>query len=111
MSAKILIFVLVFSALNPYAQKTNPTSSNRNSQPNTDELAKHLSATETFQISGDPVNAATENQAIVGIALQRIGNIAVEEGSCSDAVKIFKQSIIYLDDAPNRTNLALLIFV
>jgi tetratricopeptide (TPR) repeat protein len=107
MSAKLLIFVLIFSAFNIYAQKINPTSSNRNSQSNTDELAKHLSAAETYQISGDLINAAVENRAIVGIALQRIGNIAVEEGNYADAVKLLKQSIIYLDNAPNRTNLAI----
>ncbi|MDQ3181480.1 MAG: tetratricopeptide repeat protein, partial [Acidobacteriota bacterium] len=49
---------------------------------------------------------AVENRAIVGIALQRIGNIAIEEGNYTDAVKLLKQSIIYQDDALNRTNLA-----
>ena len=112
MSAKILIFVLLFSALNSYAQRINPknsspTLSNQNSQSDTDELTKHLSAAETYQISGDLPNAAIENRAIVGIALQRIGNIAIEEGNYTDAVKLLKQSIIYLDDAPNRTNLAI----
>ncbi len=111
MSAKILIFVLLFSALNLSAQKTSPPKikpilSNQNSQSNTDELTTHLSAAETYQISGDLPNAAVENRAIVGIALQRIGNIAIEEGDYLNAVKILKQSTIYLDDAPNRTNLA-----
>ena len=112
MSVKILIFVLLFSALNFDAQKINPknikpTLSNQNSQSDTDELTKHLSAAETYQISGDLPNAAVENRAIIGIALQRIGNIAIEEGDYTDAVKFLKQSIIYLDDAPNRTNLAI----
>ncbi len=112
MSAKVLIFILLISALNIDAQKTitknaNQTLPNQNSQTNTDELAKHLSAAETYQISGDLVNAAVENQAIVGIALQRIGNTAIEEGDYADAVKILKQAITYLDDAPNRTNLAI----
>lgn len=112
MSAKILIFVLIFSAFNLYAQKTNPKNikpilPNQDSQTNTDELTKHLSAAETYQISGDLVNAAVENRAIVGIALERIGNIAIEEGKYTDAAKLLKQSIIYLDDAPNRTNLAI----
>ncbi len=111
MSAKILIFVLLFSALNLDAQKINPQTlkqpqSNQTSQSNKDELTKHLSAAETYQISGDLVNAAVENRAIIGIALQRVGNIAVEEGNYTDAVKLLKQSVIYQDDAPNRTNLA-----
>jgi tetratricopeptide (TPR) repeat protein len=111
MSAKILIFVLLSSALNFNAQKVipknNQTLTKQNSQSNTDELAKHLSAAETYQISGDLVNAAVENRMIVGIALQRIGNIAIEEGSYAAAAKFLKQSIIYLDDAPNRANLAI----
>jgi len=69
-------------------------------------LAKHISAAETFQISGDLNNAAVENRAILGIALQRVGNIAVEEGKYSDAVKLLTESLLYTDSAPNRTNLA-----
>ncbi len=111
MSAKILIFVLLFSALNIYPQrinpkKPNPTLSTQNSRTITDELIKHLSAAETYQISGDLPNAAVENRAIVGIALERFGNLAVEEGSYADAVKILKQSVIYQNNAPNRTDLA-----
>ena len=111
MAAKVLIFVLLISALNLNAQRTNPKnikpiSSNQNSQTNTDELTKHLSSAETYQISGDLLNASVENRAIIGIGLQRIGNIAIEEGNYSDAAKVLKQSIIYLDNAPGRTNLA-----
>ncbi len=112
MAARVLIFVLLISVLNLNAQRTNPAnikpdSSNQNSQTNTDELTKHLSAAETYQISGDLVNATVENRSIIGIALQRIGNIAIEEGNYTDAAKFLKQSIIYLDNAPNRTNLAI----
>ena len=109
MSAKILIFVLLFSALNIYSQKINPkkqTLPNQSTQTNNDEITKHLSAAETYQISGDLPNAAVENRAIAGIALQRVGNIAIEEGSYADAVKLLEQSIIYQDNAPNRTDLA-----
>ncbi len=112
MSAKVFIFILLISALNIDAQKTitknaNQTLTNQSSQSNTDELTTHLSAAETYQISGDLINAAIENKAIIGIAIQRIGNIAVEEGNYSDAVKLLKQSTTYLDNAPNRTNLAI----
>lgn len=112
MSAKVLIFILLISALNIDAQRTIPKNSNQtvfnqSSQSNTDELTLHLSAAETYQISGDLANAAIENRAIIGIALQRIGNIAVEEGNYSDAVKLLKQSTAYFDNAPNRTNLAI----
>lgn len=112
MSVKVLICILLISALNIDAQKTitknaNQTLSNQSSQSNTDELIRHLSAAETYQISGDLANAAIENRAIVGIALQRIGNIAIEEGNYVDAVKLLEQSTIYLDNASNRTNLAI----
>lgn len=110
MSAKILIFVLFFFAFNINAQRISPkkTDLNSNSQTNqtTDELLKHLSAAETYQISGDLGNAAIENRAILGIALQRMGNLAIEEGNYADAVKILSDSLIYSDNSPNRTNLA-----
>ncbi len=94
--AKLLsVFLLFLLSIQLNAQKLN-----------SDELQKHLSAAETFQISGDLPNAAIENQAIVGIALQRIGNTAIEEGRNTDAVKYLNQSIKYLDSAENRTNLA-----
>ena len=104
MKAKILSFILIVFAFNTYAQKIN---SNNQTSPNSDELLKHLSAAETYQISGDLANAAIENRAIVGIALQRVGNIAIEEGKYSEATKILNESLIYSDNAPNRTNLAI----
>ena len=110
MTARILFFLLIFSAFNIYAQKLNsPKSdlkpSNQNT-PTSDELQKHLSAAETYQISGDLANAAIENRAIVAIALQRVGNIAIEEGNYAEAVKFLSESITYGDNAANRTNLA-----
>ncbi|MBS1794847.1 MAG: tetratricopeptide repeat protein [Acidobacteria bacterium] len=110
MTVRILCFLLIFSALNIYAQKTNPSqtdlsSSNQNSRTS-DELLKHLSAAETYQISGDLVNAAVENRAIVGIGLERVGNIAIEEGNYEDAVRLLSESLTYADTAPGRTNLA-----
>jgi tetratricopeptide (TPR) repeat protein len=110
MTARILFFLLVFSACHIYAQKPNPQkadlkSSNQNTQKS-DELLKHLSAAETYQISGDLANAAVENRAIVGIALERFGNIAIEEGNYTEAVKLISDSIAYGDSAPRRTNLA-----
>ena len=111
MTARILFFVLIFSACNIYAQKLNPQktdikSANQNNQTS-DELQKHLSAAETYQISGDLANAAVENRAIVGIALERFGNIAIEEGNYADAAKLLSAAITYGDSAANRTNLAI----
>ena len=106
-----MIFALFFFAFNISAQRTNPNKTDLNSSPQnsqtTDELLKHVSAAETYQISGDLINAAVENRAILGIALQRVGNIAIEEGNYGDAVKLLNESLLYSDTAPNRTNLAI----
>ena len=104
MNAKILIIVLLILASNISAQKAAPTGQ---TSQNSDELLKHLSAAETFQISGDLANATIENRAILGIALQRVGNIAIEEGKYDDAVNLLNQALIYEDSAPNRINLAI----
>ncbi len=109
MTAKILILILFLFGFNIYAQKINsPNAVNSNNQPNqiNDDLLKHLSAAETYQISGDLANAAIENRAILGIALQRAGNIAIEEGNYQEAVDLLTSSLIYEDNAPNRLNLA-----
>ncbi len=72
-----------------------------------DDLFKHLAAAESHQISGDLNNAAIENKAVLGIALQRSGSIAIEEGKYANAVKFFTDSLKYADNAPNRTSLAI----
>lgn len=110
MIGKILITVLLVFAINISAQKTipkktEPKSRTQNSQTN-DELLNHLSAAETYQISGDLNNAAVENRAIIGIALQRAGNIEIEKGNYSEAANLLAESLSYSDSAPNRTNLA-----
>ncbi len=111
MSYSVLIVVLLLLAFNISAQKITPKilDRNSNSQNNQtrDDLLKHISSAETFQISGDLINAAVENRAILGIALQREGNIAIEEGNYTNAVELLNESLIYSDTAPNRTNLAI----
>ena len=110
MSARVLIIVLLFFAFNISAQridqKKTDLNSNGQTTQTTDDLLKHVSAAETYQIAGDLLNAASENRAILGIALQRVGNIAIEEGNYGDAVNLLNESLIYTDSAPNRTNLA-----
>lgn len=110
MTARILCFVIVFSACHIYAQKPlppkNPPKSTTSTTESADELRRHLSAAETYQISGDLANAAIENRAVVGIALERVGNVAIEEGKYAEAVKLLSESLIYADNAVTRTNLA-----
>jgi tetratricopeptide (TPR) repeat protein len=109
MVAKILIFVIFFTGVNIYAQiinsKPNSTTQSQSNQIK-DELQDHVSAAETYQISGDLVNASIENRKIISIGLQRIGNIAIEEGNYEEAVSVLTDSLLYEDNAANRTNLA-----
>jgi tetratricopeptide (TPR) repeat protein len=110
MIAKILIFVLFVFASNIYAQKVDPDKTDvgqkYKERRTDDELLAHLSAAETYQISGDLLNAAAENRAVIGIALQRAGNIAVEEGNYVNAIDLLSVSLAFADNAPNRINLA-----
>jgi tetratricopeptide (TPR) repeat protein len=70
-------------------------------------LIGHLRAAEANQLKGEFDNAAVENKAVLGIALQRLGSIAIEEGRYADAVRILSESTKYADSAANRTSLAI----
>ncbi|PYS92350.1 MAG: hypothetical protein DMF64_09460, partial [Acidobacteria bacterium] len=72
-----------------------------------DELARHLSAAETYQLSGDLNGATVENRAIVAIALQRLGAIAIREGRFQRALQLLSDSLALNDDAEARTDLAI----
>lgn len=111
MIVRIVFLILCLFSSNIFAQKTNSQKISQDSSvskiPSSDELLKHLSAAESHQISGDLVNAAIENRAVLGIALERFGNIAIEEGKYTDAVKYIAESLKFADTAPNRTLLAI----
>ncbi len=110
MTTRILLFVLFLFSFEIYPQGTipkKPTSDPKaQSVQNNDELSRHLSAAETYQISGDLDNAAVENRAILGIALQRMGDVAIEEGRYDEAVNVLLDAISFADNAVNRTSLA-----
>lgn len=103
MIAKVSALILLFLTVNFYAQNL-PVKPALTTQE--DELKKHLSAAETYQISGDLENARIENRAIVAIGLQRLGNVSIEEGSLQDAVKMLSESKSYNDNARVRIDLA-----
>ena len=110
MTGRIIILVLGLFALNLHAQQALSQASEKNSVPSqtsSDELFKHLAAAESHQRTGDLDNAALENRAVIGIALERIGNIAIEEGRYADAVKTLTESLEYAETAPRRTRLAI----
>jgi tetratricopeptide (TPR) repeat protein len=73
----------------------------------TDELARHLSAAETYQLSGDLVRADAENRAIVRIALHRLGAIAIRERDFARAERLLSDSLAIGNDAEVRTDLAI----
>lgn len=103
MTAKVSLLILLFIPVNFYAQ-SSPNKPVQQIQE--DNLAKHVSSAETYQISGDLTNAGVENRAIVAIGLQRTGNIFIEEGKLQEAVKVLSESKIYADNARVRTDLA-----
>ena len=103
MIVKVSALILLFLSLNFYAQDLSFKPTQPNQQ---DELTRHLSAAETYQISGDLVNAQIENRAIIAIGLQKSGNISIEEGKLQDAVKTLSESRNYADNASVRIDLA-----
>ncbi len=110
MFAKVLVLILLFFSLDIYVFSLNiyAQSSSVNSvrQTQEDDLEKHVSAAETYQISGDLVNANIENRAIIGVGLQKIGNIFIEEGKSQEAIKKLSESQLYADNARVRVDLA-----
>lgn len=103
MFAKVLILILLFLPVSSSAQNPAINSEQKNQ---IGDLEKHVSAAETFQISGDLVNAQIENRAIAAIGLHRFGNVFIEEGKLREAVKALAESKIYADNARVRTDLA-----
>jgi tetratricopeptide (TPR) repeat protein len=97
MRVKVLVLSILLATLNSYSQNPAPT----------DELSKHLSAAETFQISGDLVNAAAENRIVAGIVLERLGNIAIEAGQYEKAVELLRDAASYRNNSSTHTSLAI----
>src|SRR5205085_9847894 len=105
--SKSLAFALLLSSLWLTAQATQTTRTGPATQAaeparaNTaqDELARHLSAAETYQLQGDLNGAALENRAIGAIALQRLRAIAIREGRVGRALQPLGDALGINDDA------------
>jgi tetratricopeptide (TPR) repeat protein len=76
-------------------------------KPTEDQLARHLSAAETYQISGDLERAAAENRAVVAVALGRLGAVAIRERQLQRAARLLTDSLLLREDARVRTDLAI----
>ena len=72
-----------------------------------DELSRHRSAAETYQLSGDLEKAHLENRRVISIGLRRLSNIAATEGDIKRAAQILVESISIYDSVEARTSLAL----
>lgn len=104
MFAKVLVLILLFLSVSLHAQNSSLRNIRQNAEEN---LNKHVSAAETFQLSGDLENAAVENNQIVAITLERLGNLAFAEGQYKSAAGMFAEAVNTSDSAETRTSLAL----
>src|SRR5688572_9523805 len=106
MTGRAFILIVCLCAVGVHAQDPRTDSNGKTTasaaSSSSDDLLKHLTAADSHQRSGDRTNAAIENSTVLGIALQRLGNIAIEEGKYTDAVRILTDSLKYADTASNR---------
>jgi tetratricopeptide (TPR) repeat protein len=105
--SKLLPLFLLLPALCLPARATQTRRTDARARPAEDKLARHLSAAETFQLSGDLERAGEENRAIVAIALARLGAIAIRERQLQRAVQLLGDSLAARDDPEARTDLAI----
>ncbi|MEP6900570.1 MAG: tetratricopeptide repeat protein [Actinomycetota bacterium] len=103
MILKVSALILLFSSLCVFAQTTQKTPT---PAPTNDELNQHLGAAQTYQLTGDIYRASVENNAVVAIALQRLGLIALEEEDFSKAAKYLNDSVALSEDSLTRASLA-----
>lgn len=106
----LFVIISIFSCRSfAHAQKSKtpaPAPPRAASESKEDELARHQTAAETFQLSGDLMNAAIENRALVGVALRRMANLNLREGRVEQAIKLFNDSLENKDNVETRLDLA-----
>lgn len=103
----VLSLLLLAAPVCPQARSATNTPGNSKSDQSEDELLVHLGAAEGFQRKGDLFNAAKENRAVLGIALQRSGIVFVEEGRYEKARKTLTEALNFQNSADLWTNLAI----
>jgi tetratricopeptide (TPR) repeat protein len=91
------------------AISTFPVSAYAESPP--DPLAQHYSAAQTFQLAGDIDRAEAEYHQVLPLALQRMGNLALENNDLEEASRLLEESVA-ADPAfvDARTDLALIYY-
>jgi tetratricopeptide (TPR) repeat protein len=104
--SKLLPFALLLALCLP-ARATQTGRPDARPKPAGDKLARHLSAAETFQLSGDLERAGEENRSVVAIALARLGAIAIRERQLRRAAQLLSDSLAARDDSEAGTDLAI----
>ena len=105
----LVVFALGFglsSAAGQNIKTKNPPKTPVQNASEEDQLARHITAAATFQLSGDLPNAEKENRHIVRIALRRTANLHLREGQTARAIKLFSDSLANSDSAQTRLDLA-----
>ncbi len=72
-----------------------------------DAMLKSLADAEKYQRASDLPNARIANRAVLGLALQRMGIVAIEEGEFSKAVRFLTDAKGFSNDPSVQTNLAI----
>ena len=109
---RFITLIFFVPALIGYGQTTGrpavgpPRVQNPVSGASGDELDRHLSATQAYQLAGDFDRAAVENNAVIAIALQRIGLSELEQEKYSDASAHLLSSLAIQDNSTSRAGLA-----
>ena len=106
-AARFVSLAFLFLSCCLTAQALQISRSGPSPTPPLDDLVRHRSAAETFQLSGDIENAGAENRKVVSIGLQRLAAAAVREGDLRRAAKILAESISVQDSIEARTSLAI----
>lgn len=108
MKGRIQVLFLCFFAVCVHGQAPETPGDPRSKQVQTeDTLLRSLAAAENAQRTGDLSNAEVSNRTVLGIALQRMGVLAVEEGDYPEAVDYLQEAVGFSDTASSRTNLAI----
>jgi tetratricopeptide (TPR) repeat protein len=102
-----LVLLPLFLWLSIAGAAQTPSRQPPDPKPAEDQLARHLSAAQTYQLSGDLERAAVENRAVAAIALSRLGAVAIRERQLQRATLLLGDSLALREDARVRTDLAI----
>ena len=114
MLSRFILLVVAVSTLNLYSQtvrrqpaRVQPREKAAPAKSATDdELSRHLSAAQGYQLAGDLEHASIENRAVLGIALRRVGLLELEQGKDTEAATHLAASLEFENDSTARAGLA-----